>query len=460
MAVSLPFDTLLQIFSYLPNDVISCACVCRDWQIAAETFTFSNIHVNSANVHDLRRIVSASPCNWRARYVRHIYFKIILLDYDVAARAHLENQEDRDGNNNAFTQSISSLFEILSSWPYDERSQVSLEIYARSPSDWRAEPNWKERHTRHRTGCLFPEKDLLDLRYQSSYLQLTEAKHLSKPKCITAIDISGYYPYRNIAPGAVSEMIAHLPRLQYTDVKLSDSEAMDTLLRDSLRDDFTTSNWSATLRHLGLVYEAKPNFTDTPPSPQRSKPGNDCLCLALHQLSQQLETLSLDKLMIGPELFWPEDANKSAPYWPNLTNLFMSYTFVSTSGAWFFEQRPESEDSPSLGSGSSDISNGLPRWSWLPTKYLDKLYLAAGRAAQHMPRLNGMGLEAKLPHGLLHDFVYVANVGSARWSIDSKFDISTEVEDTWNAAARSHGNDQISIEVTNSGTVDSDDGDI
>lgn len=234
---SLSLDILLQIFSYLADDLVACTCVCREWQVAAEKFTFADLHINSLNLEDFRRIVASSNYSWRTFYVRKLYFKVILLEYDVAARAQYETQDDRDGNNIVFTQSVTTLFDILSSWPdEDDWPQISMQMYARSPSDWEAEPDWETRKARKQTGNLFPEQELLDARYHSSYLQLTGDGDLPSAKCITSLTVSGCRSYRNIAPIAVSQMLAKLPRLEDADLTLSDNERKDALLRDILRN--------------------------------------------------------------------------------------------------------------------------------------------------------------------------------------------------------------------------------
>lgn len=252
MAESLPLETLRHIFSYLQDHLAPYACVCRQWQVAAEQLTFADLHINSADLEDLRQIVLSSHSVGRSFHVRHLYFKVVLPEYSVAARGHYENRNDRDGNSKVFTQAITSLFEILGSWPDANRHQMSLQIYARSPSDWEAEPDWTIRRIRLQRCYAFPKQELLHRRYERSYLQLTEIT-LPDVKCITSLKVLGYGRYRNIAPGSVSEMVVRLPRLDTLNAELRDRERKGAavsngvggkLYQPSLCDSFKLSTGS------------------------------------------------------------------------------------------------------------------------------------------------------------------------------------------------------------------------
>jgi hypothetical protein len=233
MAESLPLETLRQIFSNLQDNLAPYASVCRKWQVAAEQLTFADLHINSADLEDFSQIVLSSHSVSRCFHVRRLYFKVIIPEYTVAARGHYENRNDRDGNSKVFTQAITSLFEIMSSWPDADRHQMSLQIYARSPSDWEAEKDWTIRRIRAQRCYAFPNQELLHRRYQRSYLQLSEVT-LPNVKCITSLRVLGYGRYRNIAPGSVSEMVARLPRLDTINAELRDRERKDAAASDDV----------------------------------------------------------------------------------------------------------------------------------------------------------------------------------------------------------------------------------
>lgn len=233
---SLPLETLLQIFDCIPGSLAPYASVCRAWQIAVEKSTFADLHINSLNLEDFDHITGSSKFPERPHHINKIFFKVVLPEYSTAARARYENQDDRNRNSKVFTQAITSLFQILSSWPNGSCATKYLELYSLSPSDWQAVPGWQTRGARLQTARAFPEKELLDQRYESSYLELLEESRLSTADCITSFRVPGKFNHRHIAPKAVSKMISHLPRLQIINASLHDDESKDDILRERLRN--------------------------------------------------------------------------------------------------------------------------------------------------------------------------------------------------------------------------------
>ncbi|KAJ5496511.1 hypothetical protein N7463_008498 [Penicillium fimorum] len=452
MAGSLPLETLQQIFSYQPESAIQYACVCRKWQAAAETFTFADLHINSADLESFRHIVTSSHFPSRYFHVRSLYFKVVLPVYSHHARGHYENGDDRDANNKVFTQAIRSLFDILSLWPDYDRYQIVLQIYARSPSDWQAEPDWTTRRARQQLGYAFPEQDLLHRRYERSYLQLTEQVSLPDVNCITSLEVRGTDTLRNIAPSAVSGMVAHFPRLETIIASLRDSESKDAAeVSDDVGSDFSTNGWPPSLRQLDLRYEATP-----PPADNLSAPLNpipDFRCRALHELTQQLQSVDLSQIIISPELFWPGDASHTTPFWPILTKFAASYRYFPPHGSSPFgeSQTVDEYSSPVSSDDSIEQSDELQQslYPRMLRKYLDELFLAAGRAAQRMPRLNLMEIDIGTLRVPAFEccFRYDAILGTATWTTFSEFRLSNEVQEAWDFAAKSHGHAQIRAEV-------------
>ncbi|CAI7589407.1 unnamed protein product [Penicillium viridicatum] len=455
MAGTLPIETLRYVFSYLEGHLAPYACVCRQWQVAAEQFTFADLHINSADLEDFRQIALSSHSASRCYHVRHLYFKVVLPEYSVAARGHYENRNDRDRNSKVFTQAITSLFEIMSSWPDGDRHQISLQIYAKSPSDWEAETDWNVRRIRLQRCYAFPNQELLHRRYERSYLQLTEIT-LPNVECITSLKVLGYGRYRNIAPGSVSEMVSRLPRLDTINAELRDRERRGTAASDSL-GDFPSATWPSSLRHLRLEYGAIPRYgTNFPPL---ANPPPKSMCLTLHRLTQQLKTVDLAQIMIDPEFFWPVNANGTTPYWPNLIKIGISYRYAAN--VLYGPLQTLAQDSSRISRDGSVVPHDdqqqiLPRR--LLSKQLDKLYLAAGRAAQHMPKLDLMDLDISISNssGSEHYFKYDATSGTATWTRSSDYRPPNEVQEAWDVAARGHGHGQMSAEFHSIGDSASD----
>ncbi|CAI7582851.1 unnamed protein product [Penicillium discolor] len=444
MAATLPLETLRQIFSYLEGDLARYACVCGQWQLAVEQLTFANLHLNSVDLEDFRQIAFFPHSVNRCFHLRRVYFEVAIPEYSVAARGHYENQNDRDGNSKVFTQAITSLFEILSSWPDADRHQMSLQIYAMSPSDWEAETDRTVRRIRLQRCYAFPKEELLHRRYERSYLQLTEIP-LPNVRCITSLNVLGYGRFRNISPGSVSEMVAHLPRLDTIIAEIRDRPRRGAAASESI-GDFPGATWPSSLQHLRLECEAsQPYGVNFSPL---SNPAPKSMCLALHQLTQQLKTVDLSQIMIDPEFFWPVNANGTTPSWPNLTEIKIRYRYAHNllcALESFARDSSRVSRNGSVGPRDDRQETSSRR---LLSKQLDELYLAAGRAAQYMPRLNSMILDISIsyPFGSHHYFRYDATSGTATWTRSSDYHPSDEVQEAWDVAARCQGNAQVSAE--------------
>lgn len=177
-------------------------------------------------------------------------------------------------------------------------------------------------------------------------------------------------------------------------------------------------------------------------------------------MTQRLENVYLSQIMIGPEVFWPADANNITPFWPNLLKFSMSYTYTPSSG--FNPVRGTLGSEGDLSPGSPDSYPDATDDSVEPpdnkqqspilrlvSKNLEELYLAAGRAAQHMPRLSSMDLDVCIFHSpsTQYYFRYDATLGTATWMRSSDYRVSNEVQEAWDVAAKGHGHGQICTEV-------------
>ena len=214
--------------------------------------------------------------------------------------------------------------------------------------------------------------------------------------------------------------------------------------------------WPQSLRCLDLSYPGPtPSDDETLDPPPRSAPGKDILSLALHKLSHHLKSITLRSIMIGPELFWPANTNQRISTWPNLTTFVMDYQPATTSGEWLFENDPawdERVDEP-WSPSETPISPG--RFRTLPNAKLDELYCAAAQAAQQMPRLRCMRLEAGIGRSWIkesftppvHTFEYNAIRGQAIWTSSSEYHLADHVRRAWDAVAKSHDHAEIYSEV-------------
>lgn len=258
--------------------------------------------------------------------------------------------------------------------------------------------------------------------------------------------------------------------VQSPQISLCSSHILTTTLYNtgfalSLRD------WPASIEHLHLEYRCDPPLNENKIPPKRSEAGKDALCLALHRLSQQLVTLELEEITIGPELFWPPETQKnSPPQWPKLTRLMITYMSATPSGHWLFERDPRcpiwnQEDEPTfeeIAEGQSDhyvpAMEDYPadRFRSKPLPLMNEIYKAAGLAAQHMPLLKDMAMAAQIQGTFIevrqgsaeHLFRYTRETARVKWVGVSEFHPTKEVMDIWKGVGREHGLDRVQIEVS------------
>jgi hypothetical protein len=219
--------------------VAKYAVVSKEWQAGIERHTFSNLRLTPSRLTDFRRIVRGV----RKGYVCSIDLDVVLPPYGKAEYGKFENDEDQARNNEIFTRTVQSLFNTLQSWTQDEvKSQgIRLSVKFYSPSDlFRLSRD--ERRARVQERSLGGPKDILDLRYDQSYLRFiplkTEAGEEILLESVYVITELRVEPgdLRHMWPAACSQIAVKLPRLRSCNAYLWDSENKDLRLRKGARN--------------------------------------------------------------------------------------------------------------------------------------------------------------------------------------------------------------------------------
>lgn len=172
--------------------------------------------------------------------------------------------------------------------------------------------------------------------------------------------------------------------------------------------------------------------------PNVMEDGSDLLSSCLRELSQRLESLNIGEFtVLGPELFWPSSSQEDTllvnrPFWPNLTDVTVSYAPVTPSGKWLLERDPEktetSDDNtdPEYYNAREEQypeSARIPPEDRRPTyfrskiiaSHADKFYISAAWAALRMPKLRHMVLENDgRPR---HSLEYEVRAGTSRLTL-------------------------------------------
>jgi hypothetical protein len=222
--------------------------------------------------------------------------------------------------------------------------------------------------------------------------------------------------------------------------------------------------------YLTFYNEAPHNERLFPPDLTEGN-AEDPLSSSLRSFSQQLTHLCLEDIVVGKELFWPSNSNdddndddgSQLPHWSNLTLFYLTYTTTTPSGQWYFERDPnasedEDDDDDDENYDSDSMEDYLmpPEEDRFPNLFRTKpspqlmndFYVAAGRAAQQMPKLKVMLLDTKSGSG--HSFRYEVSgsTATAEWSGMTGFEPEERLLQVWREVARRHtGSDKLEVRL-------------
>ena len=210
-------------------------------------------------------------------------------------------------------------------------------------------------------------------------------------------------------------------------------------------------------------------FNYKPPRDHNFSPDNitnrgvDALSSRLHEFSQQLEKLGLYGMTIGNELFWQPGSSDKLPSWPDLTTIEIQYTPSTLFGKWLFIDRSDRDEYDHYESSDSDPHDEFPecvrtvledrsgkpfREVSVPSLF-NELYMAVGRAALCMPRLEFLSMETESGRGH-HRFRYSSeDEACANWSDLFGFQPEERVLDLWKQVASKHTGGDLLVKLCN-----------
>lgn len=318
-------------------------------------------------------------CPARVGYIRSIHLDVLLASYDDAARQRVESDEDKRRNNETFSITIRRMLRLLGrlyETPresfYGDRQhagQLTLILTAQSPSDPRPGNDFAYRRQRTRRGL---DKDLLELRYQSSYLELlpdpyddggTVIPHVNLP--FTTFIVHGMPPKRFFSPAACCHLAARMPCLKQVKWQLWDNEKKDIGLRRRMRDEFACA--IAELPSSIEDVELRLHYTvaDDHATPKAvSDRSYDTLSAALGRWSRNLRELYIQVSCLSHDFFVAVAEGGSTPAEPaKLRSLTVELSTALPSGAWLLtavpdEDNHDSEDSRHTTPTTFDPSDG------------------------------------------------------------------------------------------------------
>ncbi|KAL2016831.1 hypothetical protein VTK56DRAFT_2954 [Thermocarpiscus australiensis] len=431
------------------------ATVSRGWQQRVEAATFALITLTPARLASPLAAQALTPDRVR-RFVCSVHVDVVLPPYDEQARGRREDEADRAVNDGAFTDVVRRAFGLLASpaamadsdaqavipgggrrggddgghevddgarqqhqragVEADYRPRIRLSMSARCVSDTE---DLEARKWRYRV-CADRPNDIFDTRYESSYLDLRpaagksvqdEAEALPELHCIQEFHVEATVRAqpRYFAPRALCLVASRMPGLERVRWELCDNEKRDVALRKRLRADFarTLQALPSSLQHFYLLYDRREpldhSFQTRSILDETGRDNDDKLSLALHTLSQRLETFFL-MADVGTEFLWPSERmapdhhqqQDSDPLWPRMRRYSINLAPSRRQASGFFERDPDASESESdSDSDFSYISSRVVPGNEREDPFRDKLdpdaarawLLAAARGARRMPAL-------------------------------------------------------------------------
>jgi hypothetical protein len=337
----------------------------RRWKEAIETITFRHLVIKSNELDSLQSIVRGS----RRKALRKIGFKPLLPAYSDEACARDESQEDRDANDEAFSEGIRHLFAVLRTWE-DEHVQSALAIDIlppAAPTDSRIYASARARNQLMHEIHMGRREDIVWDRWRNSCVGFVRRGKLPTLRSVRHLAVRGSEE-RKLLPCVAPMLAMSLPALTTVEWKFqncdgglddeADDDSLDASDSDSEPepgpDELVTSpkaRCEARLAFANMLnetelgalecakiefyHEASSHQNHTYPSIGPWGLAYDPLSTAMRTFSQRLTTLTLSA-HVDSTLFWPHEPSAAPPFWPCLKSLDVAFSMVAPCGAWYF----------------------------------------------------------------------------------------------------------------------------
>jgi hypothetical protein len=415
------------------------ACASAGLQFAIERHLFSRLALKSDDLSTFEALVAYSTR--RRALLRYLSFTPVLPAYDIHACAQFEKPYDQQVNNEALATAVKSLYTILHACDAVE-GEKPLRVHLDTPfapSDERHQ-DWDEVYANSRGWDSDNRQEVWKHRSEHSYLQIDDQMDLAASERVTTFVVSADGP-RYVAPATVLTLLKSHPKLQSLLLNLQDNERKSPKLRTQLRTDFARR--LRDIRYADLTY-LKLSYRYEEPSDQRfvnadvrdihKGSTHDALSTSLHNFlvaCPKLRTINLTgPICLDESFFWPQNPGANEPRWPDLQKFWVHLSPVRPDGGWWLDNHPgipiedptavDDRGSDSSDDGDSDDqsdSSGFPNDSPRPDKYdayreglqtgdayycafrsqptelLERLLVAAARAATNMPNLRAMSVK-------------------------------------------------------------------
>ncbi|KKP02323.1 hypothetical protein THAR02_05573 [Trichoderma harzianum] len=454
--VLFPPEIFQHIISYLVDDpdrgfrLSHYASVSRVWQNEIEPLTFALLHLDLQSLLQLNSIVTAR----RRAYVRHIRLRVKLPKPEPWSWKYKETADEKLRNNQAFQAVLEAFLQSLSQWDVAEGHKDGVEVtfFVPLPRKGRDHPleQWRVRYI----------KSVLEMTDPGRIARLPSAATITKLKIPDDEDRE-----RLISVVAVCALLAKLPAATenvWLDWWKADRFAR---MRNDLADALSQISHPIDDFDLRDSYGGSNNQTPTAATEvlMLREGEEDRLSKSLHVISQRVTNFGVRRIPVSDEILFPRTipASLAEPRWDRLVYFGLYYQPYDPWGEPLFLPDPDADDSISLDGSeasfwatSSTPSAETERSSLtldIATPAIQRLYLAAARAALQMPVLKEMELVAELaPYEYWHGFRYFVHQGSATatWTSSSGFVPEDEVLQHWHKVPKKNLQLELNVVIS------------
>ncbi|PKX90607.1 F-box protein [Aspergillus novofumigatus IBT 16806] len=439
MAASLPFELLCEIAGYLQRagtSLVACTTVCRRWQAAFESFTYSKLNLYREDGYSGRRVClnqfrefTSGPRIARRAWIRQLWYDIVLPfelpDWTTRQEeGYTTDNPVRQANDTAFQSQVIDLFNTLGSWDKSHRLSVILRLRGRELGQ---EPCTEEDYEAGRYNSNTVDFGTQPVPVYRARFDDDGASMLRDVSCIDQISFPNL-----IWAGAAMQIVRHCPELTELYLHLDEYIRPDhqeylkkrrQAVAEGLKDV------SPTLRVFHFENADERNWKDAMPPLNVLSSSVDTLSIRIRELSLSLHELTLLQVPISLDFLWPLDAKDhplpaNAPlHWPNLETLNL-YQFQPwlPSGEWIV--RPDAGEEAMIAGievWEAEIRSYEKRCVQRPIfeqEQFHRLFISLGYAARRMPRLKALNFDLNHYFYLIFTFSSRAGLTSVEWELE------------------------------------------
>ncbi|KAJ4266073.1 hypothetical protein NW762_004047 [Fusarium torreyae] len=350
------------------------ATLSRQWQPLVEAITFRKLFLNSESLP--LAVDSDLLTPRRLSYIRHLNFDFLFPAYETVST------RDEDWDDHAvFATALQQLFELIARIPSGQEPLIKLVLSIPVPRRYEGGDQ---------------KSDVINSRLRTIYFEISSEAQTGLPKLPMIRSFSTAAPACSVvfSPRAVCLMASKMPRLREVELRLSDDEKVDPLIRIQQRKGLAHSLRelppSIHLFFLEYLRDIPIDHDFTPPTiiPQGEE---DCLSKALRQFSQREELKDFHfQGSIEPTIFWPLEGSSTTEtlHWPSLKSFVVRPHSVLPSGKWLViasnTARPEGTVVNSSRIPGEDIYRQYRDFPHYPL--MNGFFLAAARCVARMPK--------------------------------------------------------------------------